>query len=211
MRLPSLLFLILLTGASQAFATTLPVNISTTGSGPITFQNDSFLLDPYSGSVVLDSTATVTATINNGNFLVAKWPGWPGYDITGLDQAAIDAISVDQLFNLGRTLTVDSVAQNVVQQAAFHLTWIADDITGYASAPIAFNLGANGIVDVTLNAFLDNEQVAGAYNFPVTAAFAWTPLSTQPNPSSIPEPGTLALMGIAMTALALRRRGYLRV
>ncbi len=78
MRLPALLGFILLIGASSSFASTLSVNISTTGSGPINFQNDSFSLAPYSGSVLLDSTAPVTATINQASFLVAQWPNGPG-------------------------------------------------------------------------------------------------------------------------------------
>lgn len=207
MRLPSLLGFILVIGASQSFATTLSVNVSTTGTGPINFHNDSFTLAPYSGTVLLDSAAPVTASINQASFLVALWPQWPGYDISGLTQTQIEAISVDSLFNLGQILNIDSVSQNVSQPAAFHLTWIADDITGYASAPTVFNLGTDGVVDVTLNAFLNNQQLPGTYNFPVTATFDWIPPSNQPDPPSIPEPSTLALMGIAMTGLALRKRG----
>ncbi len=141
---------------------------------------------------------------------MAQWPGWPGYDISGYTQSQIDAISVESLFNLGLILNIDSISQSVSQSAEFHLAWIADDITGYSSAPTAFNLGSDGIVNVTLDYFQTNVQLApGVLSatafFPVTATFDWTPSGNQPSPS-IPEPGTLALMGIALTSLALRKR-----
>ncbi len=192
MRLPSLLGFILLIGASQSFATTLSVNISTTAFAPVQFYADSFWLDAYTGNVTLDSTAPVTATINNAHFSVVASPDYP------FDQTP---------FPLNRMLTVDSMIQAVSQQAAMHITYMADDITGYLPlGSTIYNLGADGSVDVTLNAFVMNAFSAGMHDFDVTATFDWTPAGTQPNPS-IPEPGTLALMGIAMTGLALRKRG----
>jgi hypothetical protein len=160
-----------------------PVSFSTTGVGPFTFEADTFSLSGSSGSFDPRTSSVTTANINQANFNVGN-----SGDFSGSEN-----------LTLAYNLTLAGVTHAVSQNATWTITPTQDTfVTLQASTPVLFDLGANGVFDVTLDAYTIFAGPLGDYIVQTPADFAAVPA-----PDGLPV--LVAAVGMLVGTKLLRR------